>query len=169
VILDGFDHNGVLEFWFGYLHAPGATNAGVRHIAVAGYFIGGVHNYNSFLEVIGQDPGGFAQQSSLANSRTSHQQDALARFYEVANYVDGSVDGAPHPTGKPDDFADAISYRRDPVKRPFDSGAIVPGESTHAASHVLNIFTGNQGIGQIDSGAGISRLWLAAQVENSFD
>src|SRR3989304_381592 len=36
VVLDGLDHDGVLEVRAGYLHAAGAADARVRDVAVAG-------------------------------------------------------------------------------------------------------------------------------------
>jgi len=169
VVLDGFDHDGVLELWFGYLHAASAPDACVRNVAISGYFVGGIDDYDPLLEVIGEHSGRFAQQRGLANSGPSHRQNALARFHKVANYVDGSVNSAPHPAGKSDDFADAISYRRNPVERPFDSSTIVPRESTDPARDVLNVFAANEGIGEIDGCAGIPRFGLAAQVKHGFD
>jgi hypothetical protein len=169
VILDSFDHDGVLELRFGYLHSSGSSDAGVGNISIAGYFIGCIDDYNSFLEVVCQHAGRLAQQRGLADAGPSHQEDALARFHEVANYVDRSVDSATDAACKAHDFANPIPDRRNPVERPFDPGAIVPGESADTAGDVLNVFAGNQGIGQIDCGAGISRLGLAAKVENGFD
>jgi hypothetical protein len=144
VIFDGFDHDRMLHFGLGHLHSPGAANSGVGNVAVAGDFIRRIDDYDSLLQVIGEDSGRLTQQRGLANARPSHQEDTLARFHEIPNYVDGAVDGAAYPAGQTDDLANPIAHRRNSVKGSLDSGSVVAGESADPAGDVLKVFARNQ-------------------------
>jgi len=60
VILDGFDHYRVLLIGMGDLHAPRRAYGSMGNVAVAGDFIGGVDDDDSFVEFVRQHPGDFS-------------------------------------------------------------------------------------------------------------
>src|SRR5262245_7237709 len=169
MILDCFYHYGVLELGLGDLHAPGPADPGVRNVPVAGDLVGGIDDYDSLLQIIRQNPGRFAQQRGLAHARPSHQENALAGFHKVPNYVDGSINGAPYSASETDNLANSITHCGDSMKGPLASGSIVPGETADSRGNVLDVFAGNQRMSQINGSARIACFGLPSQVQNGFD
>ncbi len=94
VVLDGLDHDRVLTVGRLDLHAPGAADAGVRDVAVAGDLVAGVDDDDALVEVVGQHAGSLAQHRRLADAGPSHDQDRLAGFDEVIDDLDGAEDGS---------------------------------------------------------------------------
>jgi hypothetical protein len=105
VVLDGLDHDLMLQFRRGHLHAPRAADGRVRDVAVAADFVGGIHDDNACL--LAQDPGGLAQQGRLANARPAQQQDALARLDDILDDIDHAVHRAADTAGQTDDACPA--------------------------------------------------------------
>jgi hypothetical protein len=52
VVLDRFDHNGVLQRRSWHLHAARVANARVRDIAIAGDLVGSIDNNDTLLEIV---------------------------------------------------------------------------------------------------------------------
>ena len=84
----------------------------------------------------GQDAGGLAQQGGLAHARAAQDEDALARFDDVLDDVDGAVDGAPDAQRQPDDVPAPVADGGDAVQGALDAGAVVGVEFTDAFDHV---------------------------------
>ena len=168
VVLDGFDHDGMLPLRRRHLHAPGAADAGVRNVAVAGDLIRGVDDHHAPVEIVGQDARRLAQQGRLADARASQQQHAAAGFDHVAHDLDGAVDGAAHAAGEPDDLAQPIAQCRDPVQRALDPGPVVFRERADPGRHVVEVLARHRISTQLDRAPWEARLRLAAEVEHHF-
>ena len=53
VVLDGLNHDGVLEVGGSHLHAAGVADGGMGDVAVAGYFVGGIDDDDALLCGVG--------------------------------------------------------------------------------------------------------------------
>jgi hypothetical protein len=116
--------------------------SGVGDIAIAGYFVGRIDDDDTFLKIIGQDAGGFAQDGGFAYARRSHQQHVFTRFHQVLDYHSRAHHGAAHAAGKPDDFAIAVPDSRYAVQGACEAGAVIAAEGAYQASDVLDISIG---------------------------
>ena len=138
VILDRLDHHLVLEHRLAHLHAPGAPHSGMRHIAVAADLVGGIDNDHA--PGFRQDARGLTQQGGLAHARLAEDEDALARFDDVLDDVDGAVDGAPDAQRQPHDVPAPVADGGDAVQCALDAGAVVRVELTDAFVDVGDLF-----------------------------
>ncbi len=138
VILDRLDHHLVLQHRLTHLHAPGAPDGGVRHIAVAADLIGRVDNDHA--PAFRQDARGLAQQGGLAHARLAEDENAFAALDDVLDDFDGAVDGAPDAQRQPDDVAAPVADGRDAVQRALDAGAVVRVELADAFIDVCDVF-----------------------------
>jgi hypothetical protein len=128
VVLDGLDHDLVLERWGANLHPARLADGRVRDVAIPGDLVGRVDDHDPLAEVVGEDPGRLTEHRRLADPGAAHDQDRLPGLHEVRDDLDGAVHGAPDPARQPDDLAAAIADRADAVERPLDAGAVVVAE-----------------------------------------
>ena len=70
-------------------------------------------------------------------------QQALARFNQVLNDINGAVDGPPHTAGEAHDMPAAVANGRDAVQRALQPGAVIRVKISDARHHKINIGTGD--------------------------
>jgi hypothetical protein len=128
VVLDCLDHHRVLQRRRRHLHAPRATDAGMRDVAVTGDLVRGIDDDDALREVVREDARDLAQHRRLPDSGTAEQQDAAPRLDDVADDLDRPVDGATNAEREPNDLPRAVPQRADAVERSLDAGAIVAAE-----------------------------------------
>jgi hypothetical protein len=97
VVLDSLDHDLVLEHRLAHLHAARLTYSGMRDIAVAADLVGGIHDDHALR--LGQDAGRFAQQGGLAHAGASEDENGLARFDDIFDDIDRTVNSPAHTQG----------------------------------------------------------------------
>ena len=124
-----------------HLHAPGAPDRRVGHIAIPADLVGGIHDDHAF--VFGQDAGGFAQHGGLADAGLAQQQQALAGFDQVLDDIDGAVDGATDAAGEPDDMPAAVADGGDAVQGAFEPGAVIGVQIADARYDVVDLLAGD--------------------------
>src|SRR5437867_224236 len=142
VVLDRLDHDRMLEGRRRHLHAPRAADAGMWDVAVASDLVRGVDDDDALREVIGEDARDFAQHRRLADAGPTEKQDAPPRLDDVADDLDGPVDGAADAEGEPDDFARAVPQRADAMQRSLDAGAIVAAELPDVRDDIREVLGG---------------------------
>ncbi len=153
-----------------HLHAPGAADARVRDVAVAGDLVGGVDDDDALVELVGEHAGGLAQHRRLADARAAHDEDGLARFDEVVDDLDGAEDGPPDAAGEAHDLAVAVADGADAVQRALDAGAVVLAEGAHVVDHVLDVVLADLAVEQdLLAAAAEARLRLAPEVHDDLD
>src|SRR5436853_1392935 len=89
VILDGFDHHGMLKLRLGDLHATGATDCRMRYISITRDFVGGIDDDHALLEFFAENACHFAKLGGFPATRASEDQYAAAAFHHVLDYIDG--------------------------------------------------------------------------------
>lgn len=57
VVLHSLNHHLVLVLRVRHLHAPGAPDGAVRHVAVAADLIAGIDDHNALVKLVGEDAG----------------------------------------------------------------------------------------------------------------
>ena len=132
----------MLQGGCGHLHAPGVSYSGVGNIAVAGYLVGRIDNYDTFFQIVGQHAGGFAQDGCFAYARRTHQQHILTCFHQVLDYHGRAHHGSSHAAGQPDDFALPVPDSRYTVQCACEAGAVIAAEGSYQACDVLDIGIG---------------------------
>ena len=120
VVLDRFDHHGMLQRRGTDLHPPRAPDPRVRDVAVTADLIGGVDDHHPLFHLVSQHPGTFAEHRGLPDPRAAEQEDALAPDHHVLDDVDGAGDRPAHPAGQPDDLSGTIPDSRDPMQGPLE-------------------------------------------------
>ncbi len=170
VVLDSLDHDRVLQVGCTHLHAPGAADARVGDVAVAGDLVGGIDDDDALVQVIRQHARGLAQHRRLADAGAAHDEDGLARFHEVVHDLDGAEDSASDPAGQAHDLAVAIADGADAMQRTLDAGAVVLTEGTHVVDHVLDVLGADLALREdLLATAAETGLRLAAQVHDHLD
>ena len=149
MVLDRFDHHVVLLRGDRYRHAPGVTDAGMRHVAVAGDFVGRIDDHDAFA-IFAQDARALAQHRRFAHARTAEQADRLSAAYHVEDDVDRAVHRAPDAAGEADDVPRAIANRADAVQRLLDSRAIVSAERREMRHDRSHVFVRHRVVGEED-------------------
>jgi hypothetical protein len=139
VILDGFNHHGMLLGRARYLHAAGTTDCRVWDIAIARDLVRGVDDHNSFPKVVCEDTCDLAQERRLTDARLAEQQHALAFFDEILNDIDCSEDRASNAACHPDDMACPVAHGGDTVEGALDAGAIILTEIPDACDDVVEV------------------------------
>ena len=163
---NSLDHDLVLQERARDLHAARLADGGVRDVAVAADFIGGVDDDDALL--FAQHARSLTQQRGLAHARASQQEHALALFDDVLDDVDRAEDGPSHAAGQPDDFRLAVANGRDAVQGALDTRAVVFPEIPDAMHDKIELRGGDFGLAQIGLVIGVTRLGLASEVEHDF-
>ncbi len=146
VVLDRFDHHLVLERRRGDLHAAGAADGRVGHVAVAADLVGGVDDHDAL--VLRQNTGGLAQHGGLTDTRSAQDQHGLVGLDEILDDIDGAVHGAAHASRQADDMAAAVADARDPVEGSLQPGAVVGVEIADALDHPVDILVGDVAVAE---------------------
>ena len=139
VVFHRLDHHAMLLRRRSNLHPPGPSDGRVRHVAVAGYLVGGVNNYDPLLGLDRQDSGRLAQHGSLADSRPAQQQDILAGEGQVFYHLDGAKDSASDAAGQPDDLPPAVANGRNAMQGTLDASPVVVAELAQPFNDGLQI------------------------------
>jgi hypothetical protein len=105
VVLHRLDHHGVLAVGPRHLHAPGAADAGVGHVAVAADLVRGVDHHHPLLQIVGQHPGDLRSLVVLPTPGRPKEQQVAAALDQVPQHVDGAEHRPAHPQGQPDHLA----------------------------------------------------------------
>src|SRR5207302_9449826 len=143
VILDGFDHHGVLQRRSGDLHAPRAADARVRNVAVTRDLVRGVHDDDTLAHFVSEHPRDLSKESRLADAWAAEQQDAAARLDNVADDLHGPVNGTPDPQCETDHLARPVAEGADAVKGPLDARTVVPAELPDTGDHKGDVLGGH--------------------------
>jgi len=149
VVFDRFDHNVVLLRRYRDGHAPRVSDAGVRHVAVAGDFVRSVDDHDAFA-IFAQHARALAQHRRLADARTAEQTDRFAAADHVEDDVDRAVDRAPDAARQADDRTGAIADRADAVQRLLDPGPVVAAERREVRDDRVEIVVRHRVVGQED-------------------
>src|SRR5262249_44168208 len=122
----------------------------VRDVAVARDLVAGVHDDDPLPQLLRKHAGHLPQFGRLAAPGPPEHQDALAALHHVLDDVNGSVDGAPDPTGQADDPALTVANGGDAVQRALDPGAVVLAERADALRHKVEVFRRDGVFAQFD-------------------
>ena len=166
VILHRLDHHAVLEGGGRHLHAPRASDGGMRDVAVPRDFVRSVHHDDAAERGVRQNAGDFPQHRSLAHARLAQKQNALARHYQVFDDPNRAIDGAPDPQRQAYYLPAAVAYRGYAVERPLDSGAVVLSEIAYALYGVANLIRRHLRRIERDAAVAKPRFRLPAQVHH---
>ena len=139
MVFHRLDHHAVLLRRGGNLHPAGAADGRVRHIAIAGDFVGGVDDDDALMGFHRQHAGHFPQHGGFAHAGAAQQQQILAGEGQIFDELDGAEHGAPHPAGEADDAAPAVADGGNAVQRPFQAGAVVAAELAQAVDGRLQV------------------------------
>jgi hypothetical protein len=132
------------------LHPASAADGRVRDIAVAGNFVAGVHDDDSFAELVGKDAGSLTEEGCFPDSWSTQEEDALTAFDEVADDGDGAVHGAADAAGEAHDFASAIANGGNTMEGALNAGAVVVAEHADATGDKGQVVAGDIDVGEID-------------------
>src|SRR5690625_2422401 len=121
MVFHGFYHDRVLLARVRDLHAPGAPDRRMRHVAITANLIGRIDDNHALVKAVRQNASDFAQAGGLADTGRTKQQQALASLDLIPDLIDGAKDSAPDPQGEPDDMAFAIPDSGDAVQGAFDA------------------------------------------------
>src|SRR5262249_61611248 len=100
----------------------GATDPWVRDVAVAPYFVRGVHDHNPLALLVSQQSRTLAKHRGLADARSSEEQYALTTFDDVAEDLGRPGDRTADPARQTDYAAAAVADGRDAGGRPVLAG-----------------------------------------------
>src|ERR1700737_4203408 len=164
VVLNGLDHDRVLQGGRAYLHTTRAADAVVWDVAVATDLIAGVDDDHPLGLLVGEHPGAFAQHGRLAHPRSPQEEDRAAAHHEVLDQVDRPGDCPTDAAGDPHDLALAVADGRYPVECPGDAGTVVVAKSADPLSHVLQVGARDGVRAEDYLGVGEASLGLASQV-----
>src|SRR5207302_8667669 len=93
VILDSFDHHGVLQVGTRHLHAAAGPDARVGDIAVTANLVGCVDNDDALPEFGRKHACALSQQCRLSDAGTAQEEQAYSGFDDISTNIGGSVDG----------------------------------------------------------------------------
>src|SRR5207237_5015316 len=137
VVLDRFDHHGMLQRRGTDLHPPRAPDPRVRDVAVTADLIGRVDDHHPLFHLVSQHPGTFAEHRGLPDPRAAEQEDALAPDHHVLDDVDGAGDRPAHPARQPADLSGTIPDSPAPIQRPPHPPPAPPPNPPHPPPHAL--------------------------------
>ena len=143
VVLDRFDHDRVLERRCRDLHAPRASDAGVRDVAVARDLVRRIDDHHALREVVREYSRDLAEHRRLAYAGSTEKQDASPRLDDVADDLDGAVDGAADAERQTDDLPRAIPQRADAMQSALDARAVVAAELPDVRDDIREILGGH--------------------------
>ena len=106
-------------------------------ITISSNLVRGIDNYNTLLQLIGQNSGDLAQHGCFAHSRLSQQQNAAAAFDNILNYIGISIDGSTHSSREPYNTPVPITNGRNTVQGGIDTSAIVRTKLGDIRSYVI--------------------------------
>ena len=164
VVLDGLDHDGMLQRRRRHLHPPRAPHGRVGDVAVTADLVRGIDDDHPLG--LGEDARHLAQHGRLADTGPSQEQHAVSRLDHVADDVDRAVDGAPHATRQADDAATPVVDGRDAVERALDASAIVIAEIADARHHVIDGILADLVIRQLHLTGHVAGLARQTEVEH---
>jgi hypothetical protein len=143
VVFDGLDHDLVLAFGARDLHPARTTDRRVRHVAVAADLVGRI--YDDHAARFRQHTGRFPQHGGLAHAGRPQQQDALARFDQVLDDLDGAVDRPPDAARQPHHFSPPVADGRDAVQRALMPARLSASNSPMFSNRFRMRVTGRRG------------------------
>ncbi len=139
VVLDGLDHPRALQRGRLHLHAPRASDARVRDVAVPRDLVRGVHHDDPLAEIVRQHARDLAQHRGLAHAGPAEEQHAAPGFDDVAEDLDGAVDRTPDTERETHDLARAIAECADAVERALDARAVVTAELADVRDDIRDV------------------------------
>ena len=167
MIFHRFDHHPVLFGGRRHLHPPGVADGGMGDVAIAGDFVGGVHDDDPLAGLVGQHPRHFPQHGGFAHAGAPQQQDIFAAVRQVLNHLDGAENGAPDPAGDAHHAAAAVADGRDAVQGAFHPRPVVAAEVADAVHDVLQIGAAHRRIVQQHIAVGKAGLRRPAQIQDN--
>jgi hypothetical protein len=138
----------------------------MRDVAVARDLVGGVHDHDSFANLVGKHTRHFTQHRRLAHTRSPKKQNTLSGANQVVDDLSGSKNRSPHSTGHAHRTPSTISDNRNPVKGSLYSSAIVIAKLTYPLDDPLEVGVGDFLIAQLESFVRKACLWRATEVHD---
>ena len=166
VVLDGFDHDRMLEGRCRNLHPPGAAYAAMRDVAVSPDLVRGVDHDNALAGVVGKDSRHLAEHRRLTDARLAKQQHALASQDEVFDDADRAIHRASDPQREADYLPPSVANRGDAMEGSLDARAVVVPEMADAVEDVLDVLLGDLARIEGDGVRGEPGLWLPPEIQN---
>lgn len=169
VILDGFNHDGVLKVRPGHLHAAARSDPRMRDVSVTRDFIGCIDDDHALDQFRGQDPRALSQQRRLSNPGAAQQQDALPGLDHVPENVHCAVDGSTHTAGQSDNHIPSIPNAGNAMQGSLDAGAIVLRERADTMYGVFDVFTRDDLVREMDRSAREMSFRPTAEIHDNFN
>src|ERR1700716_1041228 len=120
----------------------------MRDVAVSRDLVGGIDDHDTFREIVSENTRDLTQHRRLADTGSTEKQDAPPGLDDVADDLDGPVDGAADAESQAHDLAGAVPQRADAVQRSLDTGTVVAAELTDVRDHVREVFGGDLAVRQ---------------------
>jgi hypothetical protein len=169
MIFDRLNHYGVLKIRPGHLHPAACSDARMRNVSVATDFIRRINNDHALDELRREHARAFSQERGFSYTGPAQQEQALSRLDDVAKHVDCTEHGPAHTTGQSDHHIASIANSRYPVQRAFDSGSVILGKGPNAVDYIIQIFSSNRGIAEVERTARKAGFGWAAEVHHDLD
>ena len=166
VVLDGLDHDLVLELGSLNLHAARTPDGSMGNVAIAADLVGGVDNHDPLVELVGEDPCRLAQHRGLADARRTQQEDTASLLEEVAREAGRALHTAPDAEREPHDAPSAVADRGDAVQCARDARAVVFAEGRDLGDDLLDLLVLHAFRGQHDLAGGVAGRGDAPEVED---
>ena len=165
VVFDGLDHHLVLQLRPGHLHPARPSDRGVRDVPIPGDLVAGVDHHDPLLQLIGENPGDFAQGGRLADAGASHQQEGLTAIHQVAHHGHGAEDRPPDPAGQSNDIAAAVANGADAVQGPLNPSAVVASKGAELGDDGGQVAAFHGGFPEGDGASRVAGLGDPAQIQ----
>ena len=81
------------------MHAAGVADGGMRYVAVACDFVGGIDDDDALFGDVGEDAADFPEHGGLTDAGPSEEEDVLAGEGQVFDGLDGTEYGPSHAAG----------------------------------------------------------------------
>ena len=146
VVFNSFYHHGMLKLRSLYLHPAGASDSGMRHVAITGDFVGCIHDDHAASKLIGDDTCSLPKLGGFTNAWATKEEDGLSAFDDVPDDVDGSVDASPNAACQANNFILAVSNGRDAMKGTFNPCSVVRAKVTDLFHNGSDVSGGDFGI-----------------------
>ena len=166
MIFHGLDHYSVLAGRRGDLHSAGVADGRMRHIPIAGDFVGSVDDYHPFAGLVGQDPGHFPQHRGFAHAGPAQQQDVFVGQGQVFDDFDGAGYSAPGPAGNAHHLPLAVADGGNAMQGALHSGPVVIAEIAHLPHQIVQVVPADFPVIQNYISGGKAGLRNAAQIQH---
>ena len=169
VVLHGLDHHRVLQRRRRHLHSPCAADAGVRDVAIACDLVRGVNDHDSLRQIVGENARHLAQHRRLSHTRPAEEEDAPSRLDDVADDLDGAVNGSADAERQSDDLSGTVPQRADAVQGSLDTGTIVAPELADMRDHICEVLGGHLALRQHLFTAGETRFGEPTEIHDDLE